>query len=152
MLIIAYIIFSTIIFNKIQDKIAEVNIETKNIGQQIAAIKSDITKVDQKSQEYKDMVKALDEINQVENESRRLKYSIPTLLHEIMNSIPVNVQITSINNSDTKVTIVAQSHKYEQLGIFVAKLNQDGILSNIVTDKSQKQNNLVVVTIEGELP
>ena len=62
------------------------------------------------------------------------------------------MQLTSITNSDTKITIVAQSDKYEQLGIFKTKLERDGILTNVRSDTSQKQNDVITVTIEGELP
>ena len=99
-----------------------------------------------------ELIRSIEEKAQINSESKRLKYSVPTLLNKIMYSIPVNVQLTSITNSGTKITITAQSDKYEPLGIFVAKLGQDGILKNVVSDQSKKQNDVVVVTIEGELP
>lgn len=151
-LIIAYGGITTLISDQISDKLAETASAKSKLQTQIAAINSDKTKIDEKTSEYNSLVSSLEEKSQTASENSRLKYAIPTLLNEIMYIIPVNVQLTSITNSGTKITIVAQSDKYEQLGIFITKLNQDGILSNVVSDTSQKQNDVVTVTIEGELP
>ena len=126
--------------------------EARGVIQQEAAMATDKTQVDNKTSEYTELIKSIEEKAQIDTESKRLKYSVPTLLNKIMYSIPVNVQLTSITNSGTKIIITAQSDKYEPLGIFVAKLGQDGILKNVVSDQSKKQNDVVVVTIEGELP
>jgi len=151
-LMIAYGIFSTLISGQIDDKNDEtLNVKSK-LQTQLVAIDRDKSKLDQKTIDYKELVRSLEEKSQAQSENKRLKYSIPTLLQKIMYVIPVNVQLTSITNSGTKITIVAQSDKYEQLGIFIAKLNQDGILLNLVSDTSQKQNDVITVTIEGELP
>lgn len=70
-----------------------------------------------------------------------------------MSSIPKNVQLTSIaNTSGTHIVIKAQSAKYEQLGMFKAQLIVDNVLLNVKSDSSIKQDGLVKVTIEGELP
>ncbi len=152
LIMVIYGVFAVLLSNQIQNKISETQDSKANLQTQLVAINSDITKVDQKTTEYTSLVESIEERSQTETENKRLKYAIPTLLNEIMYIIPVNVQLTSITNSGTKITIVAQSDKYEQLGIFMAKLEQDGILANIVSDTSQKQNDVVTVTIEGELP
>ena len=113
---------------------------------------TDKTQVDNKTSEYTELIKSIEEKAQIDTESKRLKYSVPTLLNKIMYAIPVNVQLKSITNSESKIVITAQSDRYEQLGIFIAKLNNDGILRNVVSDKSEKTADVVVVTIEGELP
>lgn len=152
LLIIIYAIFSSVIFSQIKGKEDEVAQSMANVRTQIAAVNSDKTKVDQKTTEYDKLVQALEENSKLQNENRRLKFAIPNLLNQIMYVIPVNVQLTSITNSGTKITITAQSDKYEGLGIFIAKLNKDGILANVVSDTSQKSNGVVTVRIEGELP
>lgn len=151
-IIIVYGVFSSTIFKLIKDKEAEVDESTSKLNTQIAAINSDRAKIDEKANQYDSMVRTLEERNQSQSEIKRLKYAIPNLLNRIMYVIPVNVQLTSITNTDKKIKIIAQSDKYEGLGIFIAKLNQDGILKNVVSDTSQKQNGIVIVTIEGELP
>ena len=149
---IVYGTFSTILSNQIKDKVDETAANKSKLQTQLVAINSDKTKIDQKASEYAALVSSIEEKSQTETENKRLKYAIPTLLNEIMYVIPVNVQLTSITNSDTKITIVAQSDKYEQLGIFKTKLERDGILTNVRSDTSQKQNDVITVTIEGELP
>lgn len=151
-LIIVYAIFSSIMMGQIKSKENETASSMSKLKSQLVAIDSDKTKIDQRTNEYDTLVQALEQQSQVQSENRRLKYAIPNLLNKIMYVIPVNVQLTSITNTGTKITIVAQSDKYEGLGIFIAKLNQDGILANVVSDTSQKQNGVVTVTIEGELP
>lgn len=138
--------------DKWKTNFGEVAVEANAVEMQKVAMNNDKTKVDEKAAEYAELVQSIQEKAQIDTESKRLKYSVPTLLQKIMSSIPSNVQLTSIRNSGNKVTITAQSDRYEQIGIFSAKLEQDGILVNVVSDKSTKQNEVVTVTIEGELP
>ena len=152
LLIIVYGIFSSVLFSQIKGKEEETAASLSNVRTQIVAVNSDKTKVDKKTNEYDSMVQALEENSKAQSENRRLKFAIPNLLNQIMYVIPRNIQLTSITNSGTKIIINAQSDKYEGLGIFIAKLNQDGILANVVSDTSQKTNGIVTVRIEGELP
>ena len=72
-----------------------------------------------------------------------------------MFSIPQGVQVTSIENTNSRhVVINAQSEKYEQLGIFKAILQTQGILQSdtVVSTSGTKQGNVVQVVIEGDLP
>lgn len=152
MLIIVYIGLSNFLMGQMNNKMDEITIAADRVVKQEAAIQTDKTKVDAKTAEYVELIQSIEEKTQINTENKRLKYSVPTLLNKIMYSIPTNVQLTSILNSGTKIVITAQSDKYEPLGIFTAKLDKDGILKNVVSDTSKKQNDVVVVTIEGELP
>ena len=70
-----------------------------------------------------------------------------------MTIIPDNVQLTSIENSSgMKVVITAQSDHYDQLGYFVAKIKNAVILNNAISTAGQKDNGVVTIKIEGELP
>ena len=150
--IIIYAVFSLVIFSQIKGKEAETADSVAFVNAQITAINSDKTKADNKTNEYNTLISNLEENDRIQSENKRLKFAIPNLLNQIMYVIPVNVQLTSVTHSDTKIIITAQSNKYEGLGIFIAKLNQDGILANVVSDTSQKTNGVVTVKIEGELP
>ena len=67
--------------------------------------------------------------------------------------IPENVQITTIQNTTgTHIVIEAQSDKYEQLGMFKAKLDTGMYLTNVISTSGQQENNVIKVTIEGDLP
>lgn len=152
LLFIIYGAFSVILSNQIKDKIQETEDSKAHIQTQISAINADKVKLEQKANDYNSLVANLEEKSEANAEAKQLKLAIPNLLNKIMYVIPVNVQLTSITNSERRVTITAQSDKYEQLGIFKAKLDKDGILVNVVSDTSQKQNEVVTVVIEGELP
>ena len=70
-----------------------------------------------------------------------------------MSVIPKEVKLTSIeNNVDGKIIINAESQNYDDLGYFKATLKTKNILKNISSDSSVKLDNVVKVTIEGELP
>lgn len=70
-----------------------------------------------------------------------------------MSAIPKGVQLTSIKNTTEKhIVINAQSSDYQQIGYFKGVLKVDGILTNIVSDSAIKQDGVVKVTIEGDLP
>ena len=165
---ILYIVLSIFIYNQIDDKILETVAEETNVKSQENAILADKSSIDTKNSEYKQLIQKLEEKMRLNNEDKRLKYSIPTLLNKIMSSIPTNVQLTGISHSGTKITINARSEKLEALGMFIAKLKTDAILNNVVSDTARVENttitegegenrrqvtkDLAVVTIEGELP
>ena len=70
-----------------------------------------------------------------------------------MSILPENVQITSIENTTERhVVITAQSDKYEQLGFLTAKIKAEDILKNTISTSGQKDNRIVTIKIEGELP
>ena len=70
-----------------------------------------------------------------------------------MNVIDSSVQITSIENTtDRHIVIKAQSTKYPGLGYFKTKLQTQNILTNVVSGSGTKQNDVITVTIEGDLP
>ena len=72
-----------------------------------------------------------------------------------MNVIPKGVTITSIENTtDSHIVINAQSADYDLLGFFKGRLIVDSILSpsTIVSTSGVKQNGVVKVVIEGDLP
>ena len=72
-----------------------------------------------------------------------------------MTAMPEDVQITSISNtSDTHIEIVAQSKDYGQLGFLKAKIKTDGILQKdtVVSTAGEKNNDVITMKIEGELP
>ena len=81
------------------------------------------------------------------------KNLIPNLLNQIMNEIDESVQLTSIENTTGKhIVIVAQSPTYPGLGYFKTILKTKNILQNVVSGSSMKQDGMIIVTIEGDLP
>ena len=153
MLLVIYIVVSLVLTNMINNKKEESTKVTAQMQTEIDKVNKDKDKISERATEYEDMLKSIQESSQYTSEKNRYKNTIPTLLSEIMFIVPKNVQITSIENvSGTHVKIKAQAEKYEQLGYFKGRLKTDNILTNVISDSGQKQNGVIVVTIEGELP
>ena len=130
--------------------------ETKNdINKQISLINSDKNKIDAKTSEYSTLVTNLQNASDEVNDKNAYKNAITTLLSEIMYVIPKEVQLTSIENpSGKKIIINAQSAKYEQLAYFKALLKSKAVLepTSVVSSEATKDNSVVKIVIEGELP
>lgn len=147
--------FTMFLNSAIQNKNAEVAEVKNDTLMQIAAVDSDINKVNQKTDQYKQLSDNLKNISEQAAENSKNKKNIPNLLSQIMFSMPQGVQVTSIENTNGRhIVINAQSEKYEQLGIFKAILKTQGILApdTVVSSSGTKSGNIVQVVIEGDLP
>ena len=139
--------------NKIDKKQIEIDSAIINTQQEISKIETSTQKLRDNTSKYISMRQKLEDLNNKITEKNKVKKAIPTLMNQLMAIIPQEVQLTSIqNNTSTHIVIDAQAEKYEQLGYFISKIKNDGILTNIVSDNGQKQGGIVRVTIEGELP
>ena len=150
-----YVGFVMFINSQINSKEKEIDELTNNTNKQITLIKSDITNVKNKSDEYNTMKKNLENASNSLTEKQSYKNVIPALLSEIIRVIPQEVQLTSIENtSERKIVIHAQSKKYEQLAYFKAKIRSEAILEpmSVVSSEAVKEGDTVKIVIEGELP
>ena len=153
LLVVIYSGFSALLANQMNKKEAEADSSIASTNQQITLANNDSEKIKTKTNEYTTMIKNLEDMNNKLTDRTRTKNAIPNLLNQIMFIIPENVQITSIENTtDTHIVIDAQSNKYEQLGYLKAKIKSDVILTNVISTAGQKDNNVVTVRIEGDLP
>ena len=152
-LLVVYSGFSILLNNQIQKKYQEAEESISSTNEQIALAEKDNEKIQAKTNEYTTILNNLQEINDRLKDVNANKNTIPNLLNEIMFSIPEGVQITSIQNTvDRKIEIIAQSDRYDQLGMFKAIIQTEQILTNVVSSAGQKENNVITVKIEGELP
>ena len=152
-LLVVYSGFSILLNNQMQKKYQEAEESISSTNEQIALAEKDNEKIQAKTNEYTTILNNLQEINNRLKDVNANKNTIPNLLNEIMFSIPEGVQITSIQNTvDTKFEIIAQSDRYDQLGMFKAIIQTEQILTNVVSSAGQKENNVITVKIEGELP
>lgn len=152
-LLIIYSGFSILLNNQMEKKQEEANQSISATRQQISLARSDDEKVKSRTNEYTTMIKNLEDANDRITDRTKTRNAIPNLLNQIMSVIPEGVQLTSIDNtSGTHIKITAQSNKYEQLGYFIAKLKTEVILNDVISTAGQKDNGVVAVTIEGELP
>ncbi len=155
LLIIVYSGISIFLGSSMNKKAEEIAEATRQANTQIATINNDASKLKENTSKYQAMTKRLTDLNESIQEKRKVKNAIPTLLNQIMFSIPKGVQITSIENtSGTKIIINAQANTYDQLGYLKASIKNYKILTNVVSDSGQKtsQDGPITTTIEGDLP
>ena len=152
-LLIVYSGFSILLKNQMDKKKEEAKQSIASTKVEIQAAETDNAKIQSKTNEYTTMITNLEEINNRMTDVNRNKNTIPNLLNELMFSMPEGVQITSIQNTvDRKIQITAQSDRYDQLGMFKAIIQTQQILTGVVSTAGQKENNVITVKIEGELP
>lgn len=155
MVFLAYSGIALFINHQVESKEEQILEISDYTNKQIALIKKDTTSINNKITEYNTLTKNLQDATSAINEKNSYKNTIPVLLSQIMNVIPKQVQLTSIENtSDKKIVINAQSTKYEQLAYFKARLKSEGILepTSVVSSEAVKEGETVKIVIEGELP
>lgn len=153
LLAIIYSTFSAALSNQMDKKSEEAQESIASTNGQISLANQDNEKIKSKTNEYTNMIEYLQEANDRITDRNRTRNAIPNLLNQIMTVIPVDVQLTSIENTtDTHIVINAQSDKYEQLGYFTARLKVESILTNVISTAGQKDNDTVTIQIEGDLP
>lgn len=153
LLVVIYSGFASLLNSQIGKKQQEAESYIENTNKQIQLANADNEKIKTETNEYTTMINELEQANEKIADRNKTRNAIPNLLNQIMSIIPENVQLTSIENtSGTHVVINAQSNKYEQLGYLKAKIKADVILTNVISTAGQKDNNIVTVKIEGDLP
>ena len=152
-MIVIYSAFVILLNKQIIKKDQEADESIAQTQSQITLANGDTEKIKSKTNEYTTMIKNLEDANDKITDRNKTRNSIPNLLNQIMSIVPESVQITSIENTTgTHIEINAQSNKYEQLGYLKAKIKSDVILTNVISTAGQKDNNVVTVKIEGDLP
>ena len=157
--ILTFIIIYSVITMLLKSETDKKTKQAENIMQQtsteMAKVDSDIQKLNNKSSNYQKMTENLKKYSEEAEENLKIKNAIPMLLTRIMNVIPKGVTITSIENkTDSHIVINAQSADYDLLGFFKGSLIVEGVLdpSTVVSTSGIKQNGIVKIIIEGDLP
>ena len=152
-LFIIYCGFSTLIKNQITTKNTEADKSIKDTNSQIALINQDVQSIQTKTNNYITKSNNLEQLNSKIEENNKTKKAIPNLLNRLMYIMPSEVQLTSIKNeTSSHIVIQAQSTSYAQLGYLTASIKTNGILTNVISSSGQKDNNIVTIKIEGDLP
>ncbi len=159
LLVTIYSAFSGMLSYQMEQKEQEATDFIAQTNAQISLANKDNEKIKSKTNEYTAMIRNLEEANDRITDRNKTRNAIPNLLNQLMSVIPEQVQLTSIENTTgSHVVINAQSSKYEQLGFFVAKLKNEAksgnnvILTNVTSTAGQKDNSVVTIKIEGDLP
>lgn len=153
--IIIYGISMTFLQVNTNNKLKQINTVKEDTQEQIQLADRDLQKLNNKTTNYQRMTENLKSYSDAVAEKNRTKNVIPTLLSELMYIIPQGVTITSIENTTgSHIVINAQSPKYELLGYLKGKIITDGILSpsTVISTSGVKQNDTVMIVIEGDLP
>ncbi len=152
-LTIVYMGFSAFLTSQINKKESEVQTFISESKQEIGNISNNTKLINERTNQYDKMIEKINEANNKITQSYARKNALPNLLTEIMFNIPKEVQLISINNTTGKsIKIEAKSKEYEQLGYFIAKIKNEGILTDVTSTSGVKQDDFVLVTIEGNLP
>ena len=152
-LFIVYCGFSILLKKQIEDKNIQAQESINSTNLQISLVDKDIQSLQNKTNEYTTKINNLQEINKRIEENNRTKKTIPILLSKLMYVMPNEVQLTSIQNTTTThIEIQAQSKSYAQLGYLTASIKTQGILTNVISTSGQKENNVITIKIEGDLP
>ena len=152
-LFFVYCGFSNMIINQINKKNEEAEKSIEDTKTQISLIGNDIQSLQNRTNDYTSKINNLKQLNERIEENNRTKKAIPNLLNRLMYIMPSQVQLTSIQNtSTTHIEIQAQSSSYAELGYLAAIIKTNGILTNVITTSGQKENNIVTIKIEGDLP
>lgn len=153
--IIIYSCVTIFLNTETNKKIEEVDSVKEDTTAQIQLISKDIQTLNNKATDYTSMTNKLKSYSDEVASNLKSKNVIPMLLTRIMNVIPKGVTLTSIENTTgTHIVINAQSEDYDLLGFFKGSLIVDGILSpsTVVSTSGVKQDGIVKVVIEGDLP
>lgn len=155
-LMIAIILFvgvTEVLSKQIKEKMASADTIIENSQKEIDKVTKYNSLVNARTSEYQKLVDKIDEANSKVSEEYSSKNAIPNLLNKIMYNIPVGVQLLSIENQSGKdIVIIAQAEKYDQLGYFKAALEEEGILTDIISTRGTKPGELISITITGKLP
>lgn len=153
--ILLYSAIATFLKVGTNSKLEEVREVREDTTAQIQLANDDIQTLNNKTTDYQKMTENLKNYSDEVQEKIKTKNVIPMLLTRVMNAIPKGVTITSIENTTSSHIIInAQSEDYDLLGFFKGSLIVDGILSpsTVVSTSGVKQNGIVKIVIEGDLP
>lgn len=149
----SYIGCEKYLMHTINIKSSEINALKTDTQAKIDENNKNKTILNTRTNNYQQLINSILENDQKINKKYASKNAIPNLLYNIMYIIPTQVQLTSIENTSEKHIIInAQADQYEYLGYFKAKLKADSILTDVTSTSGIKENGVIKVTIEGNLP
>lgn len=152
-LLFVYIVFSKILVGQINSKETEIQAFQADAETKISDISKTSNLINQKSEQYNSLVEKIDTASEQAIQTYSRKKAIPNLLTQIMTNIPKEVQLLTIQNSTGKIVkIEAQSKEYEQLGYFISKIKNEGILTDVTATSGVRQDEFIKITIQGNLP
>lgn len=152
-LLIVYTVLTKMLMSQINNKEQEIQEYINDANTKISSITSNIQLINARAEQYKSLVERINEASDKITQSYARRNTLPNFLTQIMFNIPKEVQLISIANSGGKtIKIEAQSKEYEQLGYFIAKIKNEGILTDVTANSGVRQGEFIKISIEGNLP
>ena len=165
-LVVVYSGFSITVGNQINKKMLEAKDAEGSVVLQLSAMRNDIKQIEDKADKYAVLVENLETTSSEIVSNASTKDAITTLLNQIIEIIPKDVQVTSIKSIENvnekgekiegqKIRIEAQAKTYEQLGYFKIKLETSGAFqygSVYSTPGANEDKGIKKIVIEGVLP
>ena len=153
MILLIYIVITTIIAGMNNKKILETEQVISDARQKNENLSKTTALINSRAENYESILEQLKEASDRASSAYLSKNAIPNLLNEIMFAVPKQVQITSIDNStDKHIIIQAQSSEYQYLGYLKSEIQNQAILLNVTSTSGTRTNDMIQVTIEGDLP
>ena len=160
MIVVIYSVCSVLLGQQMAAKTADAQAVIDDTTSQINRLNTSENSINSKTSDFERVTTNLQNASSSIALKQGRKNEIPTLLNQIVYTIPKNVQLTSIQNTEVEsngetvqhITLSAQSRQYEQLAYFKARLSNSGYLLNVTSTEGTKTGEYVVVTIEGDLP
>ena len=153
LIIVVYIVAEKMIVGSINRKDRQVQEVVTDTTEKIATVENHTKLINARTSDYNSLVEKINEANEALAQGYARKNAIPNFLTQVMFNMPKDVQLVTITNTTSKtIKIVARAEKYEQLGYLKATLKNSGILTDITSTSGTKQNDVIEVTITGNLP
>lgn len=153
MVLIVYSVFAKLIMNQISNKETQIQAFIEDAQAKIDDVSNKTALVNKKTEQYNSILDKIEQTNAQLTQSYARKKAIPNFLTSIMTNIPKEVQLLSIKNTTGKtIKMVAQAKDYEQLGYFIAKIKNEGILTDVTATSGERLDEFIKITIEGNLP
>lgn len=151
--LIVYSVFAKLIMNQISNKETQIQAFIEDAQAKIDDVSNKTALVNKKTEQYNSILDKIEQTNAQLTQSYARKKAIPNFLTSIMTNIPKEVQLLSIKNTTGKtIKMVAQAKDYEQLGYFIAKIKNEGILTDVTATSGERLDEFIKITIEGNLP
>ena len=150
--IIIYTIITSVIASITNKKINETEELKTYTQEQLGLVEDDITKIANKTNQYKDLLDSFQKLKDENNENKKWRYSIPNFLTELMYAVPKGTSIKSIvNTNGYTIRITAQAKLYSQLAYLVGSIKTGQILYDVTSSSGEKSGDYITVIIEGNL-
>lgn len=151
--LIVYSVFVKILMGQINNKQTEIKEFIADTETKINSISKNTKLINERTDQYNSLIEKIEQVSEELTQNYARKKAIPNLLTAIMTNIPKEVQLISIENQTSKnIKIEAQSKEYEQLGYFIAKIKNEGILVDVTSTSGTRQDEFIKITIQGQLP